>query len=312
MKTLIILNPHSGGGRAGKIFRHLEEKLVHILGDFLVAITHDPDAVARQLDFIASAGVERVIALGGDGTNFSILNTLVKHPELDLEYGTIPMGTGRDWARSLGIPLDPFRAAEWLGHVQPVRCDMGKVEYVDVRTSPTPTSRIFLNVASTGITRDVIARVNRAKRRTATCFLTSSIKSLLKYKPQRIIVECDGKLFFEGESYMLAVANGRSFGRGMWIAPDAMLNDGLFDVVIVEAMPRFKAIASMRKLYSGKHMKMKEVHAIRASTVTIRSDEGPIDLDLDGEEAIGEEVRFTLMPKAQKVLLDLQKAAIEK
>lgn len=309
MRTLVILNPHSGGGRAGKIFRRIEEGLMHTLGDFLVVITHEPDAVARYLDMVACVGIEQIIALGGDGTNFAILNALAQRPENNLVFGTVPMGTGRDWARSLGIPVDPLAAERWLGKVVPVACDLGKAEYRDINTGKT-VSRIFLNVASTGISRDVVNRVNRARRRTATTFLTSTLKSLIRYKPQRVTIECDGRHFFEGPSLMLAVANGRSFGRGMWIAPNALLDDGLFDVVVIEGMPRMRALVALPSLYTGTHLKRPDVHSIRARTVTIRSTEGPIDLDLDGEEAWGEEVTFTLSPKAIRVLLNPAKAAI--
>lgn len=311
MKTLLILNPHSGGGRAGKIFRHIEEGLMRKLGDYLVAITHHPNAVERYLDMVAQVGIERVIALGGDGTNFAILNALARRPEKHLIFGTVPMGTGRDWARSLGIPVDPFAAERWLEKVVPFSCDLGKVEYSDINTGKT-LSRIFLNVASTGISRDVINRVNRARKRTATTFFTSTVKSLIKYKGQRVTIECDGKNFFEGPSLMLAVANGRSFGRGMWIAPTALLNDGLFDVVVVEGMPRTRAILALPSLYAGTHLRRPDVHATRARTVTIRSSDGPIDLDLDGEEALGEEATFTLMPEAIRVLLNPTKAAIKR
>jgi YegS/Rv2252/BmrU family lipid kinase len=310
MNTLLILNPHSGGGRAGKIFRHIEEGLTRTLGDFLVAITHDPEAVARYLDLVEQVGVDRIIALGGDGTNFAILNELAKRPDEGLVFGTVPMGTGRDWARSLGIPVDPFAAERWLGTVVPTTCDLGKVEYRDARTGED-TSKIFLNVASTGISRDVINRVNRAHKRTATTFLASTLKSLINYRAQRIVVECDGKHFFEGPSLMLAVANGRSFGRGMWIAPNALLDDGLFDVVVIEAMTRTRAMAALPSLYAGTHLKRPDVHATQARIVTIRSEDGPIDLDLDGEEAIGEKVTFTLMPGALKVLLNPRQAAVK-
>ncbi len=311
MQTLIILNPYSGGGRAGRIFHTLDEKLVRVLGDYLVAITHDVDALDRHIDFAASSGIRRIIALGGDGTNYAILNALAHRPELEIEFGTIPMGTGRDWARSLGIPVDPHAADAWIAHVRPTPCDLGRVDYLDAARGDRPTSRLFLNVASTGISRDVIARVNRAKRRTATCFLTSTIRSLIGYKPRRISVECDGTLFYEGPSYLLAVANGRSFGRGMRIAPNAILDDGKFEVVIVEGMPRWKALTALPSLYAGTHLRRSDVHATSAREVTIRSEAGSIDLDLDGEEAVGTEVRFSIQPRAITMLLDPTKAAVQ-
>ncbi len=310
MNTLIILNPHSGGGRAGKIFHRIEPQLTRSLGDHLIAVTHSTESIPRYLQFAAKAGITRIIALGGDGTNFSVLNALADHPELKMEFGTVPMGTGRDWARSLGIPVDPYATDTWLGRVRPVACDLGKVDFLDITKDNTPTTIRFLNVASTGITRDVVARVNRAKRRTATTFLSATLRALMTYRPQTITVECDGRLFFEGKSYMLAVANGRSFGRGMLIAPHAILNDGKFDVIVVEHMSALKALTLLPRIYRGTHVKLPSVHSIRARDVRISSKEGPIDLDLDGEEGLGTEVRFSILPKAVTMLLDPARAAV--
>lgn len=312
MRTLIVLNPHSWGGRAGKIFRHIEEKIYPVIGDYLVAITHEPETFTRHLDTIKRADIERILILGGDGTNYTILNALAERPELNIVYGTIPMGTGKDWARSLGISTDPFQAHQWIGSAEPVTCDLGRVDFTDVQQNNLPTSRLFLNVASAGISRDVASRVNRSGKRAKTCFFTSSIISLLTYKPHSAVVECDGRKFFEGPYYIIAVANGCAFGRGMRIAPHALLNDGLFDLIAVEAMSRHSAILSLPSLYRGTHLDRRDVHFCRAKEVAIRSIDGkPIELNLDGEEAAGTDVRFSILPGSIRMLMDPRRAAIK-
>src|SRR6185369_5111607 len=119
-KTLIVLNPHAGSGRAGRVWKELEPILWDKLGELVVAVTQNPDEVAPHLERAYASGLTRVISIGGDGTNHALVNELVRlndrHPEgPPMVYGTLPIGTGGDWARGLGIPLNDVRtAARWI------------------------------------------------------------------------------------------------------------------------------------------------------------------------------------------------------
>lgn len=310
MRTLIIINPHAAGGRANTVFKQIQDKLADALGEFIVAVTQKPEEVAEHLDAAATTDITRIIAIGGDGTNHAIVNALAQRPDLAVTFGSISVGTGSDWARSLGAPADPYAAVDWLARAQSVACDFGKVEYVDTLHGRKCVTRIFLNIASAGISGEVDARVNRARRRSSVTFLRATIATLLKYKPQRINVECDGTKFYAGQSYLLAVANGRFFGRGMWIAPHALINDGLFDVVLVEGMARLRILLALQTVFSGKHLQRNDVHQTRAAEVNVHSEGGPLGLDLDGEEAQGQDLRFTMIPRAIKVMMDPSSAAV--
>jgi YegS/Rv2252/BmrU family lipid kinase len=310
MRTLIIINPNASGGRAGAMFKRVEDRLVEVLGEFVLAVTKRPEDVAEHLDTAVAAGISRLIAIGGDGTNHTVINALAKHPELDLTFGSLPVGTGRDWARSLGIPSDPEAAVDWLARAQAVPCDLGKVEYIDTKKDGRKASRTFLNIASAGVSGEVDARVNRSRRRTSMTFLRATITTLFQYKPQRIIVDCDGKNFYSGSSYLVVVANGRCFGRGMWVAPQALIDDGQFDVVLVEGMPRLRILVALQSVFSGQHLKRDDVHHLRAAEVRVHSEDGPLSIDLDGEEAQGQDLHFTVQPRAIKVLVDPKSAAL--
>lgn len=310
MYTLIIINPNAANGRAGTVFEQIGNRLVEVLGDFIVAVTKSPEEVVEHLDTAAAAGVTRIIAIGGDGTNHAIINALAQRPNLAMTFGSIPVGTGRDWARSLGVPTDIHTAIDLLAHAQAVPCDLGKIDYLDTLHGGQPATRIFLNIASAGVSGEVDARVNRMRRRTHVTFLRATIAALFKYKPQRITVVCDGKTFYTGPSYLLAVANGRYFGRGMWIAPKALIDDGLFDVVLVEGMPRYRIIFAMQTVFRGKHLQRGDVHHTRAAEVNVYSEDGPLGLDLDGEETQGQDLRFTVLPRAINILMDPKLAAV--
>jgi diacylglycerol kinase (ATP) len=312
METLIIVNPHAAGGAARKIFHQIETRLVKVFGEFMVAVTERPEEVASNLDAAAEVNISRLIVIGGDGTNHVVLNALAKRPDLKMALGSVPVGTGHDWSRSLGIPENPGEAVDWLARAKPVPCDFGKIEYLDMLSNGKSSSRIFLNIASAGISGEVDSRVNRARRRSSLTFLRATIATLLKYKPQRICVHCDGKEFYSGRSYLLAVANGQYFGRGMWIAPQALINDGLFDVVVVEGISRLRILFALRTVFSGKHLERTDVHHTRATSIEVHSDDGPLGLDLEGEEGLGQDLRFTILPGAVNILLDPSTAAVRK
>ena len=310
MRTLIIVNPHSAGGRSQRIFKKIEGRLFDVFGEIMIAITHRPQEVAGHLDTAARTDVGRLITIGGDGTNHLVLNALAERADLKVAFGSIPLGTGHDWARSLGVPEDPHEALDWLAHARPVPCDLGKVQYLNMQTGGKPSTRIFLNIASAGVSGEVDHRVNRARRRSSLTFLRATIATLMKYRPQRVSVVCDGKEFYSGSSYLVVVANGQYFGRGMWIAPKALINDGIFDVITVEGMSRLRILLAFKAVYAGTHLKREDVKHTRAASVLVRSEDRPLKLDLDGEEALGQELRFAVMPGAVNVLLDPSTAAI--
>lgn len=301
-QTLVIVNPHASGGRGLEVFQKIEHKLEKAFGGLMVAVTQKPEEVAEQLDAAAKANIKWLIAIGGDGTNHVVLNALAKRPELKIAFGSIPVGTGRDFSRLLGIPSDPERAVGWLANAKPSPCDLGKIEYLDMNSGGKPSMRIFHNIASAGVSGEVDSRVNRARRRTSLTFLRATIATLLKYRPQRISVRCDGKDFYSGKSYLLAVANGQYFGRGMWIAPHAAIDDGLFDVVLVEGMPRRRILLALGTVFSGKHINRDDVHCMRAASVEVHSEEGPLGLDLDGEQGLGQDLGFTILPSTVNIL----------
>ncbi len=312
MRTLIIVNPHSAGGRAQRIFKKIEGRLFDAFGEILIAVTHRPQEVAGHLDAAVKADVSRLITIGGDGTNHVVLNALAERSDLKVAFGSIPLGTGHDWSRSLGVPEDPHEAVDWLARARPVPCDLGKVEYLDMQTGGKPAQRIFLNIASAGVSGEVDHRVNRARRRSSLTFLRATIATLMKYRPQRVSVLCDGKEFYSGSCYLVAVANGQYFGRGMWIAPNALINDGMFDVIVVEGMSRLRILLAFKSVYSGTHLEREDVKHTRTSSVLVCSEEGPLKLDFDGEEALGQELRFAVMPGAVNVLLDPSTAAVRR
>lgn len=293
-KTLIILNPYAGSGRAGRVWTELEPLLWKQLGELVVAITRHPEEVAQHLDKAYETGLTRVISIGGDGTNFTLVNALAnlneRHPDgPPMVYGNLPIGSGRDWARFKHIPLDIRKAAQWITSAQAQPTDLGLLTDGEQRT-------FFLNIASAGLSGEVNERVNNTAVRKPWTFLKATVLGILRHEPQAMQVTLDGQPWYEGKAYLVAVANGSTFGHGMRIAPNAQSNDGVFDVVLVKGVSRPTILSALYRVYDASHLTHPAVQHAQAREVQITGLDGRVGLDLDGEHASGQDMNFSLRP----------------
>ncbi|MEZ4670351.1 MAG: YegS/Rv2252/BmrU family lipid kinase [Anaerolineae bacterium] len=289
-KTLIILNPYAGSGRAGRAWTELEPLLWEQLGELLVAITQHPEEVAQHLDKAYAAGIRRVIAIGGDGTNFTLVNALAKlnerfPDEPPMVYGNLPIGSGRDWARYKHIPMDIRKAARWIAQAKPQATDLGMLSEGDQQT-------YFLNIASAGLSGEVNQRVNNTAVRKPWTFLKATVLSILGHEPRTMQVKLDGVDWYEGKAYLVAVANGSTFGHGMRIAPNAQAHDGMFDVVLVKGASRPTILSALYRVYDASHLTHPAVRHAQARDVQVKTVGGKVGLDLDGEHASGADMHF--------------------
>lgn len=303
-RTLIILNPHAASGRAGKLWTQIEPILWDRLGELVVAVTQHPEEVAVHLENAYNSSLNRVISIGGDGTNHALVNALAalsaKYPDGEpLIYGMLPVGTGRDWARSQGMPLGDSvesieKAADWIANAQPHPTDIGLLR-IGALNDDAPRTEHFLNIASAGLGGEVDRRVNAVHNRRPWTFLSATVRSILRYQPRPMRVWLDDVEWYEGRSLLLAVANGTTFGHGMRIAPQAATDDGLFDVVLVKDAHKLDVLMTLRRVYDGSHLAHPAVQYKRARRVMIESQQ-PVSLDLDGEYGSGQRLDFQVRP----------------
>lgn len=300
--TLVILNPNAGSGRAERLWAKIEPLAYQTWGNLVVAITEKPQDVAAHLDKARAAGLTRVIAVGGDGTVHTIVNAMVELMRHDPEgppmlFGQLPAGTGQDFARTLNVPGKLEDAVQWLASVQPRPLDLGTVVYDKNKCH-------FLNIASVGISGEVDSQVNRIKNRRPWTYKLAAIRAMLSYTPPVMTVKVDGELWYQGRSWMVVIANGIYFGKGMAIAPQASVNDGLFEVVLVKEASRMRVLQAFNSVYSGKHLALEEVQHTRAQQVEVVSNGPILPLDLDGEHETGREFRFEIKPGALQMLYE--------
>ena len=243
----------------------------------------------------------RVVSIGGDGTNHALINALAelnaRHPDaVPMIYGNLPIGTGQDWARGQGVPFNDLKAAaRWIAAAEPLPTDIGKLTH-------ERGHEYFLNIASAGIGGTVAERVNRASNHRPWAFMTETIRTIIADQPRTMQITLDGADWYEGRAYVVAIANGTTFGHGMKIAPNAEQRDGLFDVVVVEGVSKLTILSAFQRVYQGTHLTHPAVRSARAAEVQIRSPQGALSLELDGEPVRATDLTFSVQPGLLKIL----------
>jgi diacylglycerol kinase (ATP) len=291
--VLFIVNPKAASGRAARVWSSLCARVPSLR---MATVVHCGDAAptGQAIRAALAPEIRRIVIVGGDGTLHHALNLLMTDaPDQDRCVGLIPAGTGSDLARGLGLETRPEHALAQALEAKPSRLDL-------LRLQAGQQTRYFINEASLGITALVAARVNALARRNTAAFLTAALRELVSYQPQRARIHLDGKLWRETLFYMVVVANGSHFAKGMRIAPIADPGDGQADVVVVEAAPKAQLLAWLPSIYLGKHIAAPFVHCARARSIDIEtgSGNGPMTFEGDGEVTLPAPGNITLMPGA--------------
>lgn len=292
----LIVNPTAGGGKSGRLAPEMEQALrAEGLTVRRVETRHLDHA--RELADEAVAAGETVVTLSGDGLLGVVADALRHHPGSVI--GILPGGRGNDLARVLGIPDDARQACRALATGVPRPVDLGVVEAPD----SSGETQAFVGIASAGFDSEANRIANEAPSWLGgLVYAYGALRALLSWRPARFEIELQPsgqRHAFTG--YTVAAANSRAYGGGMYLAPDAMLDDGLLDVVVTEQVGKLRFLANLPKVFKGAHVKLQSVHVFQAEEVLISSDR-PFTLYADGDP-IGElPVRIRALPGAVTII----------
>lgn len=305
MKPFLVVNPHSAGGWTGRHFDRILRAVRAEVGEVEWAFTLGTGDGARLARQAYDMGRRLVVAVGGDGTASEVIDGLASSgatADPALEVGFIPRGTGGDLRRSLGLSDDVAKAARALGRPETVAIDLGRAELTG--RDGRALVRHFVNVATTGVSAVVAARVNAGRRFISGrfTFFAATVQALLEWSDRPVRWRTDGGPWTEGPITALSAANGRFFGGGMKVAPDARLDDGRLDVVAWRGYGPIDLALQRRKLYDGRHVWLEKTEVRRVRELEVEPlDPGPILVDLDGEQPGFLPARFTVVPGAVRV-----------
>lgn len=285
-RIALIVNPRAGGGRALELLPAAEQALRArglAVRHVLTADVEHGIAMARE----ASGAGETPVVMSGDGLIGQIGGALAG---TETAIGIMPAGRGNDLARVLGIPAEIEGAAAVIAKAEWREIDVGEAG-----------GRRFLGIASCGFDSEANRLANEARFvRGNLVYAYAALRALAAWRPATFTLTLDGERR-ELTGYSVVVANSKAYGGGMFIAPDAELDDGLFDVVLTSTVGKLRFISSLPKVFKGEHVRNPEVTVLHAREVEIAADR-PFVVYADGDPLAELPTTVTILPRSLRVL----------
>jgi YegS/Rv2252/BmrU family lipid kinase len=284
----LIVNPHAGSGRAGRALPAVVNALSRHGLEHEVETTRSL-AHARELSRSAAHDGNLAVAFGGDGLVGAVADALRGTGGV---LGVLPGGRGNDFARVLGIPLEPVPATDVLARGTVKELDLGEAG-----------PRTFIGIASCGFDSEAnrIANATRMVRGNLV-YAYGAIRALWNWKPAQFELRLDGGEVRRARGYTVAAANSGAYGGGMMLAPDASLEDGLLDVVIVGEAPKLRFLRLLPTVFKGEHVRQANVTVLRAREIEVSADR-PFTMYADGDPIAELPVTVRALPQAVRVMV---------
>jgi YegS/Rv2252/BmrU family lipid kinase len=287
MPLALLVNPSSAGGKTLRLLPRVEAALDARRAVFRVQRTKGLEHGVEQALLAIEAG-ELPVVMSGDGLVGAVGGAMAGS---DTPLGIVPGGRGNDLARVLQIPSEPEEAVAALfsGHSRLI--DVGEAN-----------GRRFLGIASTGFDSEANRRANESRLlRGSLVYAYAAIRTLWSWKPARFTIQANGERI-RLSGYTIAVANSKAYGGGMYIAPDAELDDGEFDVVAIGEVGKLRFASNLPKVFKGTHVEAEEIQVFRAKRLELSASK-PFAVYADGEHLTDLPASLRVLPRALSVLV---------
>ncbi|MEE8553339.1 MAG: diacylglycerol kinase family protein [Desulfobacterales bacterium] len=299
-----IVNPRAGNGSTGLKWPAIKARARNRLGSFKSYVTTGAGEAKHFTEKAINSGARLVVCVGGDGTLNEVVNGFMEIGESDrsgLSLGFVPGGTGCDFIKTVSIPKDMEKAIDLIA-AGTVRCiDLGRLFFKD--HDGRDCRRYFLNITSFGLGGEVDQRVNKTTKAFGPfiSFIWATLISILLYGKKKIRFKVDQSFEQELIIWNVVVANGQYHGGGMWVAPDASVDDGLFDITVIGDLSLPEVFLNLPKLYNGKIKDIDKVITLTGEKIEALSDQRVL-LDVDGEQPGMLPVDIDIVPGALKII----------
>lgn len=305
-KVHVIVNPFSARGKTVQRWNTIKEIIRCYFQEYRYVFTEKPRHATEIVRALLKDGFDLIIGVGGDGTLNEIANGFFQHQShtvinQDAAIGIIPSGTGSDFIRFLKIPRDFNQSVQLIKNSHIRKIDVGKISYPSLHQQSPGSSHYFINISDFGLGAEVINNLSKipSGKRGPFSYYMGLLSTIRKYKSKRVKIVFDDKEEITGRFLIGAIANGRIFGGGMIIAPQALPDDGFFDVVLIDDMKSFEIIYNSRFLYNGKLLDHPKVIRKQARNIKVYpAGDGEINIEYDGEPGGTTPVEFQILEKS--------------
>jgi YegS/Rv2252/BmrU family lipid kinase len=291
LKHLFIINPIAGKGRPLKLIPEIKRFFADKGHDYFIEITKYPGHATEIVRQYVAKDKVRVYSVGGDGTLNEIINGMM---ESSSSLAIIPTGSGNDFVRTIHHDLP---AKDLLFHTV-----YGKEEPIDLAVV---NGRYFANIASFGFDAEVVYHTQKTKKSflipSKLCYFAGILNTLFSYNNLHMKVSIDGREM-DAKFLLIAVANGKYYGGGILPAPEARIDDGLFDICLITEKNFFEILTTLPRYVKGQHQGVPGVHFYKAREVKIICDK-EVALNIDGEIVKVSEAVFRIIPKGINLVI---------
>jgi len=279
--TVFLVNPASANGSTGRRWPELARRAAAAGLEGATLFSERQGHLAELAREAALDGAELLVVVGGDGSVNEVVNGLAglgRQPAV----AVVPRGTGWDFSRTFGIPrkIDDAVQIALQGDVRTI--DLGRASYR--AWDGSDATAWFANVASAGMSGAIAKRANETTKALGgkASYLWATFAVFSGWEATEIAVAVDGERR-AGPMFDVVIANGRFFGGGLEICPEAEPDDGLFDVLTIGDVTKRDLVQTMPRMYRGTHLPHPKAELLRGSSVTVTS-ETPLPIELDGEQ----------------------------
>lgn len=302
---VLVLNPAAARGKAGRTWRRVRDELRSWRATPTVIETEYSGHGTEIARSAAAAGSGLVIAAGGDGTANEVVQGLmeVEARTASTAFAYLPLGTGCDLARGLGLPLNPAKILHGLRNGRDIWIDVG---VADISAGGDKVRRYFLNGVTVGLGPAVALRVNRSKwlqRFGKRAYTLAALREIFNAQPHQVSWRTDDGASGDTRMLQLFVNNGPSIGGGMRPSPNASFRDGELHIVMIGALSLKTTLAQFRRLQSQRRFDHPDIQSLVCRSIEL---EGPIlDVETDGEIAGGLPAKLSVYPASLLVRMPI-------
>ena len=307
----VVVNPAAGRFKDPGHWNPVLAQLRQEFPGARIRQTEGPGDERRAVGELLARDVRRIIVAGGDGSVHQVVETLLASPLSPADrptIGFVPLGSGNDFARGLGIPMDPVTAVHALSNAREVAVDIGRLTFL----GETPVRTVYwMNQSYLGFGARVVDRVARGTRPAdQSAYVRASLRELLHARAHRYALKTDEGPEEWTESVNLLVTNGRYSGSGMLTSPRADPTDGAFDVVFVAPIGRLRLLQGLRRFRAGTHLELPEVRTWRVRSLIVKAERSDELVEADGDIVGKLPARYDVLPGALRVLVPTSGPAV--
>ncbi len=303
-KWIAIINPNAGKGKGEKDWKKISSLMREKDISFEAVFTEKKYHAIELTEKYIKENYWNFIIVGGDGTLNEVVNSVLNQnyvPSVDISIAMIPVGTGNDWCRNYDIPFEYEKAIDVISKGKYFYQDAGLVSFMN---GTSLKKRYFINMAGMGFDAAVAKRTNRQKengKMSTLSYYKNIFSTLFSFKSKETIIEAEN-FSFKDMAFTYNVGICRFNGGGMKQAPNAIPDDGEFDLTLIRKISRFTVIKNVKKLFDGSFVDLSFVETHRSRKLKINS-EPPSLIEIDGESVGSSPFEFEVIPKCLKVII---------